>query len=859
MKKKHSFLLCCLALASIATAFSACAGSSDRSSSSRSSSSYSRSSSSTSSSSSSSSSSVLPPEPECTHEWSEWEVLSEPTCSVQGMRTHYCLECEETESEKLLLLPHTLSEDFTRCEVCGITHTGYYLNYKMNGDAKSAAITGVTNGYGLTLFIPAEDTVQIVAGKPAAKTVPITSIDSNMSFVEVNTLILGQNIKSIGEYAFSNSRSLASVYIPAAFANLPDAALSGCRNLREFIVEEDNPNFKAIDGNLYTKDGETLLRYASGNERKTFTVPDGVKKIAPYAFRNARYLQSLVLPEGLTTIGTYAFENAKELTQIEFPSTIRVIDENAFRESGIDVQENYEDGVLYHSNVLVKAQDAPHTYRVKDGTVCIAAGAFSWGNSNLMDVTLPASVKGINTYSFGLSQTGATIRFEGNVEEVAERAFFHSSGVEEIHFSENVTEWNTGIMNGFLNLKTIYFDGTMSDYCKMEMPILPTDCVENVCVNGVALAEMEEVMLDDTATVINAHSFVGTPLRKLTISGSVQTIDTRALENLESLEQIVYAGAIDKWLAIESDYAAIYAAAPVSFSAAQGNELRIPDGVEEIKSWAFKDQPYQSLVLPQSLLTVEENAFAGCENLASVNYLDGVEGWCTVDTDYAFLAKAALLFNGTQVAGTLEIPGSLETIKSGTFRNQASITELQFGETLTKIEAGAFADCLGIEKVCYAGSVEGWCEIDTDYAFLERAELYFGAEKLQGKLTIPQTITRVRDNTFQNQTSLTEIVLPEELETLGEEAFKGCSNVETATTPVRFAQTIVSLPVRALTLLGAGETEVEDSAFLEQTLLETVTLQGNFKSVGASAFEGCSSLQTLTLSGTIESVGEKAF
>ena len=81
---------------------------------------------------------------------------------------------------------------------------------------------------------------------------------------------------------------------------------------------EDN-NYKVIDGSLYTADGKTLIVYfptelnedyeyekTSEAEQKLFHVPDGVTRIAPYAFFECG-LEQIYLPSTVTEISDHAF------------------------------------------------------------------------------------------------------------------------------------------------------------------------------------------------------------------------------------------------------------------------------------------------------------------------------------------------------------------------------------------------------------------------------------------------------------------------------------------------------------------------------------------------------------------------
>lgn len=75
----------------------------------------------------------------------------------------------------------------------------------------------------------------------------------------IGHLELPSKLSSIGHDAFSNSQNLSSVSIPSSLSSIGPRAFADCTSMREFFVDEDNPNYKAVDGMLLAKDGKTLL------------------------------------------------------------------------------------------------------------------------------------------------------------------------------------------------------------------------------------------------------------------------------------------------------------------------------------------------------------------------------------------------------------------------------------------------------------------------------------------------------------------------------------------------------------------------------------------------------------------------
>ena len=101
-------------------------------------------------------------------------------------------------------------------------------------------------------------------------------------------------------------------------------------SLTKITVDENNQNYKSIDGNLYTKDGKTLVQYAKGKEDTSFTIPDSVEFIGDSAFYYCHSLTSVTIPDSVTTIGSHAFLTCSSLTSVTIPDSVTSIGLQAF-------------------------------------------------------------------------------------------------------------------------------------------------------------------------------------------------------------------------------------------------------------------------------------------------------------------------------------------------------------------------------------------------------------------------------------------------------------------------------------------------------------------------------------------------
>jgi hypothetical protein len=124
------------------------------------------------------------------------------------------------------------------------------------------------------------------------------------------------NVEFIAEYAFWES-DVYEIYIPSSVVDIGSTYIRDdyySDRLSIIDVDKNNKYYQTIDGNLYTKDGKTLLRYAPGNDSTSFVVPDFVESIGEFAFYACDSLESIIIPESVVNIGDRAFAYLDSVT-----------------------------------------------------------------------------------------------------------------------------------------------------------------------------------------------------------------------------------------------------------------------------------------------------------------------------------------------------------------------------------------------------------------------------------------------------------------------------------------------------------------------------------------------------------------
>ncbi len=146
----------------------------------------------------------------------------------------------------------------------------------------------------------------------------------------LTSLEIPNSVTVIGKEAFLLCSSLKTITIPTGVTEIGQYAFTGCYCLESISVDENNANYKSIDGNLYSADEKTLIKYAQGKLDTSFTVPSSVTKIDGRAFIDSHSLLTIEIPNGVTSIGDEAFTNCILLSTINIPTSVTSIGKSAF-------------------------------------------------------------------------------------------------------------------------------------------------------------------------------------------------------------------------------------------------------------------------------------------------------------------------------------------------------------------------------------------------------------------------------------------------------------------------------------------------------------------------------------------------
>ena len=697
----------------------------------------------------------------------------------------------------------TLTSKNCKYEILGTEGSRYlkiYLIYT-NGEVRVPDNMAVPTG-GKNVLLPVKE---VVAASDYYGNYKVTKyiFEPNIEKVEIprnynryvkSVIFEGDNTQVAID--FLGSSTLEEVRLPANITQFErPSTFRGCEMLKRVILPEKLKEIPAY----FFKECPNLT---------TLVIPNSVTKIGREAFCESGISQ-ITLSESLTTIEAMAFKESG-LTQITLPESLTTIEASAFYKTKLEtitIPKNVTKiptDCFYQCENLTRAM-FPNTLTTID------ARAFR-GCSNLTNIDIPTSLETIGVGAFGdcknLKLTNQ-FRFPDSMKEIGEAAFENCTqlGINQLIFPGNMENANIGAFKNCDVTHVIVEEGAKTVTLTTNKYIKSITLPKTVSklAGFLDAVELESFVIDEDAplTEIGVLTFFrSTKLKSFICPKSVTKIGRMAFSECTALETVK----LPEGITSIGDRAFEYCSSMVN--------LNIPKGVKTIGTKAFlRCSSWRGEVdLPQ-ITVLPQQVFYDCRNLKRLTFATGITS----------IGEEALAHCGG--LGALTFDEGLTSIGQKAFY-WSSVTELHLPESLKSLSDWMCYNCENLQKVTLPNSLT------------EIAKGAFQSCKQLAEINIPTALTTIRETAFDECAMLKELNLSN-VTTLEEYAFRNCTQL----TKVIFAKTLESIPVWA---------------FGSCTSLADVTWPQNLKAISYYAFYEAP-IATLQLPETVTSIGDKAF
>ena len=306
-----------------------------------------------------------------------------------GPRLTIPLMIQQTVSEGVTINWGDGSEEET-IEGTGTVTTSHTYEAEGEYDITLDVADGCTLDFGGTV----NDTACNVFGENAEK--------KHKYILPLKKLYVGDNVTSIGGYAFYGCNALASLTIPDGVTSISGHAFYNCF---------------------------TLI---------SLTIPDSITSIGGYAFYGCYALISLTIPSSVTSIGNNVFANCYALSRLAIPDGITSIEDNLCRYCYALSTLNIPDSVVSIGKSAFNGCNALVSLTISDDVISIAQSAFNSCNV-LVNLTIPDNVTSIDNYVFTNCNSVTAITIPNGVTSIGTAAFYNCFALTSLTIPESVT------------------------------------------------------------------------------------------------------------------------------------------------------------------------------------------------------------------------------------------------------------------------------------------------------------------------------------------------------------------------------------------------------------------------------------
>ena len=662
-------------------------------------------------------------------------------------------------------------------------------------------------------------------------------------------LIIGNSVTAIGYDAFYGCSGLTSVTMGNSVTSIESNAFYGCSSLTSVNTTDLEAWCKIDFRSVFANPNSYAENLCLNNETITsLSIPTSIKKIKNYAFYNCSGLTSVEIPNTVTSIGERAFHGCSGLTSVTIGNLVTSIGSSAF--SGCSSLTSVE---------------------IPNSVTSIGNNAF-YNCSGLTSVTIPNSVTSIGNSAFEYCSGLTSVIISNSVTSIGNNAFRDCSQLTGVKIPNAVTSIGSYAFSGCRGLISVTFGNSVNEIGNYAF----YNC-----------SSLKSVEIPSSVTSIENSAFYGCPLIQINVENPTPPSFYDAFNSYtEDATLIIPNNTVVAYL--DTDWRNF-----LMIEEANGSKAYIEnDGV-------FKYRYFESL---SEAWLLQDNSY---KSMTSVSIPDRVVGDLNgSDAFYKVTEIESAAFKDCSNITQLKLPANLVKIGSEAFYGCKDIQSIAIPTSVNNIGEDAFNGCNGLERVDIS-DLESWCKIDFGSSSanpLSNAKNLSLNNEIVTTLSIPASITEIKNYAFYNCNSLISVEIPNSVTEIGDNAFYGCSGLTSVEIPnsvnsigtdafanIEFENCIIDDAIEDLEFTGENKINVKNlyfgrtvngpiafsglgslevagfvetipaNYFSNSPLTSLVINSGSSIIIEEGAFNGCKSLVEITLPEDIAEIGANAF
>ena len=699
---------------------------------------------------------------------------------------------------------------------------------------KSVTIPSTVKSIGKDAFLECDDlSIVYISDVASWCNIAFADLDANpMYYAEylylnnqpITELVIPDGVVNIKKDAFVRCQ-FTSVQLPKSITNIASRAFGWCGRIQNVIYKgsaNDRNNIVIGSDNTYLTNA-TWHYNASASDEYVYSIESDKVIISQYlgaggdvvvpdeidgcpvvsvgsTFRNCDSITSITIPNGVKEIGGYSFEGCDNLLSVTFNGNIDYIGGWTF----------------YGCNRLA-------SLTVNGSVGSIGDSAF-YQCASLSSIEITNGVNSIGEFTFCDCSALSSISIGSNVTSIGQSAF------NDTAFANNEINWENGILylDGYLietemSIRSCYIkEGTtliadkVFDLCRNLTTIFIPNSVNYIGVNGFTnlttvyyictIADKNEIDINYQNTALNNatwHYLDDLNDVDCNVCGESRFFTYTVNNGEATITKGLDIGAI-----VIPEELGGYPVTTIGENSCAANNrtsVVIPDSVTTIENGAFYNCGYlNTITFGKNVTSVGNSAFQGCEELKTVYGYD-ITSWCNINFgNYSAnpLYYAEDLYLDGQLVTELIIPENITAIKDYAFSGYKKLTAINLNNKVESIGKGSFYLCDGIDTISIPSSVisigkdafynvsnlssvhisnlAAWCNIDFENNLsnpLYYAKNLYLNDRQVDELIIPTEVTSIKEYAFYNCKNITTVNVHKNVNSIGSYSFSGCESL----------------------------------------------------------------------------------